>query len=193
MFNEHLILKVFGHIIWNWHLFVWLLGQFPILLVFKSVNSQSLFRISFNIYPRSISRFSSIKICSNLKICWNFLETSKVPDISSEVPKILRKFRTFFGTSGYSAEVPDFEFFPSHIQHTPSPLISPKLFPQLPAPQTLPSLPLKPLSLQTLTPKLKSPEVPQIPGSLDSSGWKFILFISIVFPRASPQGFKVFS
>ena len=148
MLNEHLILKAFGHIICNWQLIVWLLGQLHVMWVFKSINLKSLFRISISIYQRSISKDSSIKICSNLKISWVYLESSEVLDLSSEVPDLLRKFRTFFGSSEHlrkfrtSAEVPDFESLKSQIQNTPSSSLSQNSFSIVPAPPSpLPSPP----------------------------------------------------
>jgi len=145
-----------------------------------SVSVQNLNQYLFKIYLKSFKYQNLLKSQNLLNLPGNFgssghfLGSSKN---STEVPDFLRKFRTFCGSPEHCPEVSDFirrfrswNFFSSHIKHTPSSLISPKLFPQLPAPQTLPSLPLKPLSLQTLTPKLKSLEVPQIPGSLDSSG-----------------------
>ena len=76
--------------------------------MFKSRNSQSLFNISIYIYPRSISKGLESKICSYLNFSRIFWKSSEVPEISLEVPDFLRKFRTFCGSSRYSAEVLDF-------------------------------------------------------------------------------------
>src|SRR6266542_3048831 len=126
-----------------------MLGQLLVMCVFKSRNSQSLFNISIYIYPRSISKGLQSKICS-------YLNFSRIFWKSSEVSDILRKFRTFCGSSGHSSEVPDFEFFQVFNLHTLSSLSIPHHPKPFPAPRT-PS----PLSPEHLSLKNHCSEVPR--------------------------------
>ena len=91
-------------------------------------------------------------------------------------PGIFGSSGHFLGSSGHSAEVPNFfrkfrtlNFFKSYSAYPFVPYLSKIFFSAASAPNT-PFSPSQASHLQTLTLNLKSPEVPQIPGSLDSSG-----------------------
>ncbi len=158
-----------------------MLGQLLVMWVFKSRNSQSLFNISIYIYPRSISKGLQSKICSYLNLSRIFWKSLEVPEVYPEVPDFLRKFQTFFESSGHSSEVPDFEFFQVFNLHTPSSLSIPQHPKPFPAPRT-PS----PLSPEHLSLKNHCSEVPR-----SSEVWIQVLegpqIICIPFPKGSPQ------
>src|SRR6266508_5176064 len=96
MFNEHLILKALCHIIWNWHLLVQCLVNF-MLCACSSPSDLSLCSASQSLSISKSQSLNSAQILKSTEISWNF----------SEVLDLLRKFRTFSGSSGTSPEVPD--------------------------------------------------------------------------------------
>ena len=139
MFNELLILKSF----WSHNLelafvclIAWPISCYVSVQVHQfSVSVQNLIQHLSKIYLKNFKYQNLLKSQNLLNfpgIFGSSRHSAEVPDFvwkfwtfcrssrhSSEVPDFLRKFRTFSGSSRLW-------IFPSHIQHTPSSLISPK-------------------------------------------------------------------
>ena len=104
---------------------------------------------------------TSAQISKSAKFLWNLRKFRIFP----------RKFRTFFGSSGISPEVPDFEFF-HEIFSYPFVFISSKTTPFIIQNPLSVSLSLKTLSLSLTSSSLSPNPPPQISGN-SSNLWKF--------------------
>ena len=173
MFNEHLNLFVLSHIICNWYLIDYLLGQLQIMWLSLSINLNLWFRSSLNL--------CAIKDLSH--------QGSKI--YLSRNPLVLQKFRTFFRSSGYSAEVPNLlRNFRTRCLLSPSSSSIPLHHDSFKTPETEPPVPLPLLHQFLFSPSLSTLKSAS-PLWISSCGG--LGRPAFPFPRVSLKDSKVFT
>ena len=167
-------------------MFAWPIASYVSVPVHQSQSLAQNLNLNLYVIKDLSQKDSSIKICLNLKISRISLDSSEVPDVSSDVPDYLRKFRTPCGSSGPPAEVPNIGSLKSlkpaiPLRSLPAPPSPP---PVPPLSKSLAEVPEVPKVWISRSGRLESPAFHPLGFSLKSQRYSLTFALKEVFARS---------